>query len=385
MPLRRPFADRLRSVLLTTGACAGLGASILATGCASSPRDRESDSVLSGAGVPARELGPYERLGYRIEWKGLPVVSRRQTPMFVDVFGDRVVFQDTGNTMTVMDAATGRSIWAAEVDNPSSRFIGNARQGDRLFSSSDNELFVLDIRTGEILERHRLAVVANSGPTLAGNIACFGGSAGQLLGHNLASSFKLWGYQLDGAITARPVIVGDTVAAVSQRGEVVFVNPANGSSTGITRIFSGLANNPVAGDGTLFIAGTDQSVYAFSPEGGRQLWRVRTPYPIVDQPSFVNGRLYVHVPNEGITAYAAGSGAVLWRNAEARGTVLGVRGGRLIVWDGATAYVLDQDRGETIEKVPLSGVHTLLMTQPVDGDLYVVMRDGWVERHSPRR
>lgn len=383
MPFRR-FARRpglARAALLT--AC-GVWATV-SLGCASSSRSSDSDSVLSGAEIPARELGPYERLGFRIEWKGLPVVSRRQTPKFLDVFGDRVVFQDSGNTMTVMDAATGRSIWAAEVDNPTSRFIGNARLGDRLLSSSDNELFVLDIRTGEILDRHRLAVVANSGPTVVGDIACFGGSAGQLLGHSLASTYKLWGYQLDGAITAKPVVVGDAVAAVSQRGEVVFVNPANGSSTGITRVFSGLANNPVAGDGTLFIAGTDQSVYAFDPQGGRQIWRVRTPYPIVDQPTFVNGRLYVHVPNEGLTAFAAGSGASLWKNPGVKGTVLGVRNGRLVVWDGSTAWLVDADRGETIDTIPLQGVHSLLMTAPVDGDLYVVMRDGWVERHSPRR
>ena len=317
--------------------------------------------------------------------EGSPGGVEASEPKFLDVFGDRVVFQDSGNTMTVMDAATGRSIWAAEIDDPSSRFIGNARQGDRLLSSSDNELFILDIRTGEMLERHRLAVVANSGPTVAGNIACFGGAAGQLLGHNLSSTYKLWGYQLDGSISAKPVIVGETVAAVSQRGEIVFVNPANGTSTGITRIFSGLANNPVAGDGTLFIAGTDQSVYAFDPQGGRQIWRVRTPYPIVDQPTFVNGRLYVHVPNEGLTAYAAGSGAVLWKNPGVKGTVLGLRGGRLVAWDGERAYVVDPDRGETVDTVALQGVHTLLMTNPVDGDLYVVMRDGWVERHSPRR
>jgi outer membrane protein assembly factor BamB len=374
--LARPLA--LTSLLLLAGAL---------TGCASSDSSR---SARSGEYRPLvepdeRELTPYQRLGLRIEWKGLPVVSRRQRPFSLDVFGDRLVFQDTGNTVTVMDASTGRNIWASEVDNPTARFIGNAREGDTLYSASDNELFEIDIRTGNIVERHRLAVVANSGPIIVGNIAVFGGAAGQLLGHNLLSTYKQWGYQLDGVITARPVLVNGVVAAVSQRGEVVFVDPATGSSTGIGRVFSGLVNNPVAGDGLLFVASTDQSVYAFNPANGREVWRVRTPQPIVDQPAFVDGRLYVNIPGEGMTQFAAGSGARLWQNGSVAGRVLGKVNGRLLAWDGRRAVLLDEDRGETVASVDLPNVLNLVMSAPVDGDLYALMRDGWIEKHSPRR
>lgn len=386
MPLHSTRAPSPRLILL-----AGLlaGASSLA-GCKSAGSEGAGGAGSEGDYRPlvqadGRELGPYERLGFRIEWKGLPVLSRRQQPKFFDVFGDRLVFQDSGNTMTVMDAATGRNIWASEVDNPTARFIGNAREGDTLYSASDNELFELDIKTGNIVERHRLAVVSNTGPVLFGNIAVFGGASGQVLGHNLLSTYKQWGYQMDGVITSEPVAVGSVVGVVSQRGEVVFLDPATGASSARGQIYSGLVNNPVAGDGMLYIASTDQSVYAFNPTRPDPVWRVRTSQPLVDQPAFIEGKVYVNIPGEGMTQFAAGSGAKLWQNKDAGGRVVGKVGDRVIAWDGARAFVLDADRGDTVDVVSLSNVHDLVMSEPVDGDLYVVMRDGWVEKHSPRR
>ncbi|MGP1310374.1 MAG: outer membrane protein assembly factor BamB family protein [Phycisphaerales bacterium] len=369
---------------------------VLAAGAAVAPTlgcKSTSDGSASGAGgdyaplveADGRVLTPYERMGFRIEWKGYPVLSRGRQPMFVDVFGDRVVFQDTGNTVTVMDASTGRNIWASEIDNPTTRFIGNARKGDTLFSASDNELFELDIKTGNILERHNLAVVCNTGPVIMGDIAVFGGAAGQILGHNLASTYKQWGYQMNGVITSVPVEVSGLIGVVSQRGEVVFVDPERGSSTAIGSIYSGLVNNPVAGDGALFIASTDQSVYAFSPNRSEPMWRVRTAQPLVEQPTFIDGRLYVHVPGEGMTQFAAGSGAKLWQNPEVSGRVLGMVNGRLVSWDGSRLVLLDPDRGDIIDSVELGNVFDLVMSAPVDGDLYAVQRDGWIEKHSPRR
>jgi outer membrane protein assembly factor BamB len=379
-----------RKTLSMLGALACVAGMTMAVGCKSTGSDDASASGTEGeyralVAPDGRELGPYERLGFRIEWKGLPVLSRRQTPQFFDVFDDRVVFQDSGNTMTVMDASTGRNIWASEIDNPTARFIGNARVGDTLYSASDNELFELDIKTGNIGQRHRLAVVSNTGPVIMGNIAVFGGAAGQVLGHNLLSTYKQWGYQLNGVITSKPVEVSGTVATVSQRGEVAFLDPATGSSTAIGEIYSGLVNNPVSGDGLLFIASTDQSIYAFSPTRGDPVWRVRTPQPIVDQPMFIEGKVYVNIPGEGMTQLASGSGAKLWQNRGVSGRVIGKANGRIVAWDGARAYLLDEDRGDTIDSVALSNVHDLAMSAPVDGDLYVVMRDGWVEKHSPRR
>jgi outer membrane protein assembly factor BamB len=373
------------SGLLTAAALlAGLAGGCKSTGSddARASTDGDYRPLVQESGI---DLGPYERLGYRIQWKGLPVVSRRQSPMLVDVFDDRVVFQDTGNTMTVMDAATGRNIWASEIDNPTARFIGNARVGDTVYSASDNELFELDIKTGNIVQRHRLAIVCNTGPLIVGSIAIFGGASGQVLGHNLQSTYKQWGYQMNGVITSEPVEVNGVVGTVSQRGEIVFLNPANGESTGIGEIFSGLVNNPVQGDGLFFVASTDQSVYAFNPASGREVWRVRTPQPIVDQPAFVEGKLYVNIPGEGMTQFAAGSGTKLWQTRGVDGRVLGKVNGRILAWNGERAVLLDEDRGEVVDSVTLGNVFELVMSAPVDGDLYAVMRDGWVEKHSPRR
>lgn len=356
-------------------------AGLLSGGCESSGR---ADARSEGGYVAPVPADPYFELGWRLEWKSLPLVTRGARPKFFDTFDGALLFQDSRNTLTLMEPSTGRNRWSVEVDPPPSRSVGNAYDGERVYAASDNELFVLDARTGEFLERHGLAVVVNTPPLLFGRVAVFGGASGEVLGHSLVSTYKLWGYQLRGAITANPARAGQLAAIISQGGDVITLDPNSGASLGRNRIFGGLSNNPVASDSIVYVASTDQSVYAFDAQSGETVWRHRAQQPIVEQPTLHDGRLYVHIPLRGMVCFDALSGDVLWEAEGVRGRVIALRDRRLIAWDGREAVALDPERGDVVMRRELPGLAMLRVDRFEDGALYAIRPDGWVSRFSPR-
>jgi outer membrane protein assembly factor BamB len=328
----------------------------------------------------------FSALGYRPEWIGYPVLPRGRTIHFVDAYPDIVVVQESGNSITVMDAATGANRWTSNMGSDLTRFVGNVRRGTgEIICSSESEAYILEAATGEIRERQRLGFIVNTKPVLMQNVLIYGCPGGEVLGHALGSGYKLWAYQLDGAITAPPVQVGSSVAAVSQGGEVIILNPRNGTAVGRGRMYAGLANAPVAGGTTLFLAGLDQSVWAFDETGREPRWRVRLEEPITAQPAHHDGRVYVVLPKEGLACFDASTGKRLWTTKGIAGTPVAVRNKRLIVWDGAVASLIDSESGDAVERLALPGVDWLIPDTFADGNLYAASRKGEVARYSPKK
>ena len=334
-----------------------------------------------------RNLGPVYALGYRLQWRGYPQVGRGAGVKFLDVLGDVVAVQDGRNVLTVMEPSNGANRWSLDMGSSLSKFVGNARIDDKLMCSSEYEVQVLDIRTGQIKARQHLAALANTPPVVQAPILIYGSSRGEILAHNSYSSHRLWEYKLAGSIRAKPIMVGDSVAAVSQAGDVIFLDPRTGESGGRRRgIFGGLENELVANDSTLFIASTDQSIWAISSSDAKTLWRVRTPDPLTAQPALNDGKLYQYVPSWGFTALDAGTGEKVWSKKDIAGSLIAVRAGKLLVWDKShrVGMLLDPKNGDVLEKVEMPEAEMIAFDAFVDGNAYVAKRDGSVEKYSPR-
>lgn len=370
---------------------AGLALAIFTTpfllGCASSGdggermgASRTGAASTQGAEAP---VDPWAPLGYRLDWRGFPVLTRSEGVARVGVFDEGVLVQDRSNTVTLMDHDTGRNLWVSQVARPTARFVGNGVSGDRFLICTDNEIYFLDDQTGNLLDRQSLALIINTPPVVVGDIAVFGSATGELLGHSLVSGFKQWGYQLRGSIQAPPVSIGPDVGAVSQNGDVLIVDPATGASVGRANIFGGLENRPVADERTMYIASVDQSVYAFTSRDARRVWRHRTESPITAQPALVAGVLYVAIPGDGLVALDSLTGDVLWTNPDMSGAAVASLGDEVMVWDGSALHALDAETGVVQERLELPEA-TRVFAHPVeDGDLYVVTSDA-VAKYSPR-
>ncbi len=391
-PRRRPTTPRLH---LTRTLPASIAAMTLAClgGCAATGAGGGYATTTSADSGPAgaRSVGginhdAFATLGYRLSWRGQPVLGRSGDIRFFEAIDDGVLVHSTNQIVTFMDRATGANRWSATLGRPIDRFVGLTDADDSVMVASDNELFVLDRRTGEISDRQRLAVVVSTPPAVVGPIAVFGSVSGEALGHNLETGFKLWGYGLRGAIESPPVVIDRSVGVVNRSGEVLIIDTQSGLATLRARIFGGLANRPVAADDAMFVASLDQSVYAFALRGTSWLWRVRTESPISAQPALIDGMLVVEIPGRGLVALDTGTGEELWASPEASGDPIGVRDGLMISFDRAraTAFIVDPRNGDLVARETMPGVERMVMRPEVDGDLFTTHAHGFVDKFVPR-
>ncbi|MBL8745572.1 MAG: PQQ-binding-like beta-propeller repeat protein [Phycisphaerae bacterium] len=383
-----------RAVMIVIGACLALTPAACKKGRASAeattkPVSRPAATSESDGLPVAKSLKAFDAfsaLGYRPEWVGYPVLPRGRKINFFLASDDLLVVQETGNILTVMDAATGSNRWSLNPSTPLTKFVGSIRRPDGdILCSSESEVFILDPVTGVMKNRQRLAKIVNTPPALVGDILVYGCPTGEVLAHSLTSGYKRWAYALDGAITAPPVRVGEGIAVVSQNGEMVVLEARQGAATGRGQLFGGLANSPVAEGSRVFFAGLDQSVWAYDEYGYQPAWRVRLDQPLRDQPTVMNDRLYVSIPGEGLACMDATNGKRLWTTKGLQGSVVAKRGDRLIFWSGTEAMAIDPRLGDVTERITLRGIDRLVADKPIDGNLYAYSLTGEVHKYSPKK
>jgi outer membrane protein assembly factor BamB len=384
--MNRP--SRHASLPLALAAAASLA---IIAGCASSGQNAiakppiASDARANAFPIAAAD---WSRLGYKWDWTGFPFVSGNGRITDIVVFPDVVVTQESGSVVSVLEASNGSQRWSSGQANPLTRFVGNVRfadaaRGDVLVSASESELFILSLQTGTLLDRQKLDKVVNTRPLASGDRVIFGTAVGEVFSHWLERSFKVWGFGTSAAIDTDLARIDDaTIVAANQAGQLTFLNDA-GSLVSQSRIFGGPGAPMATGNGMVFIASVDQSLYAYDT-AGRQVWRLRTNAPLREKPTFANGVVYCSLQEPGLSAFDAASGRTLWSNKDVHGVVVATRKGRLIVRDGERVLAVDPQRGDIIEAVTAKGLQRLATDAFEDGNLYAVSTSGVVAKFLPR-
>jgi len=356
--------------------------------------------VLSGCGArivdPGRPVSATARLnsytvdhdawaslGYRYDWTGFPYVERGERVLYTKAWGDVVAVLEGGSTLSVLDADTGRVRWNRTLANRLTQFVGLARDGNKLVAASDTEFYLLALDTGDITGRQRLEKVANTAPVITGDLAVYGTASGEITGQLLTIGLRVWGNTAGASIDQPPVLLDNGFGVITRTGDLLFVD-GRGSQLGRTRIYGGATTRPVGGAGQFYVASSDQSVYAFDPNGAVQIWRHRTEHPLTVQPTYLDGVLYCETFNDGLVAFRAASGQVLWSNSGVRGTVVARRGTELLVWSGSTATTIDAGSGDVLEQVALPHIASLRADAIDGGNLYAVTDSGLVLKFDPR-
>lgn len=392
---RRAYRTALPAAL-----CAGLSAAILSAGlwgCGGSrattePRptvrtgggnDRAGDLIQRRRDAFKINHEDYRELGYRLDWRGFPVVQAGERVQFLDLYDDVVVAQESAGTVSVLEASNGALRNSTQVASPLSRYVGNFRLDGTMVVSTDNEAIVMDLETGGLLDRHNLNRVVTTHPVYFANQKVYGSAIGHVYSQYMSPAVDAWAFDMGGPIDTDPVLIGSVVSAISRRGDIVMIDVPTGTLVGRARIFGGAEAAPVAGEGAVFFASLDQSIYAFELDG-RQRWRVRTEQPLYVTPTYHQGVLYVVSDDQGLRALDANTGAQLWAQADIAGRVIGVRDGRLLTWDGQTAALVEPGTGDVIFSATLPGVSILKPDEFVDGELYAVSDGGVIAKFQPR-
>lgn len=385
--------------LLTPALCTGLLCAGL-LGCETT--QNEGDQAGTGGGNPAAvtpatgagdrtETGgitivhaDWREIGYRWDWTGFPSLTASEHVSYCDPYDDLLVVQGTGNSLTILDATTGRSRWSDRPSNPLAEFVGAYREGDTLFSCSESEVFIMDINTGNWKDRQAMSQVVNTRPLRYGDTLVFGTPTGELFCHRTDFGVTAWRYDLGGPIDANPIWVNSTIGAVTQDGHVAFLAPGSAAAVSNAHIGGRLRTNPVTDGTTMFVACTDQSVYAFRPESDRHVWRYRTNEELTIQPTYDSGVVYVTVPATGLVALDSNRGSENWIGPDAGGIVVARRGGVLIVWNGEEMKSVEPVNGDVLHSFRVPGIAQVITDHYNDGYLYVVTRDNNVIRFAPR-
>ncbi|MEM9064279.1 MAG: PQQ-binding-like beta-propeller repeat protein [Planctomycetota bacterium] len=348
MPRRR------RHVLARITLAAAVASGAALAGCAGVP---SAEKRLESSPVDFRD---YIALGYRLDWRGLPFVGLDQDIAVVQPVGGVVAVIETGGSITIIEDGTGRNRATNALGGTFDTYLGAGQVGTDLLVLTDTELFIVDSSTGALTGRESLDRLATTPPTLNGRIAIYGSNDGQIVAHLVGQDIRMGGNRVNGPIDQPAVLIPEqnAVGIASRNGDVLFANADGLRRIGQGRMFGGPGAPLTSGRGLVYIASTDQSLYAFDPIGGVIVWRHRTEYPLRHRPAFHNDRVYTTLRQSGLTAFDASTGDVLWEQPSARGEVVSIRGNRLICWDGdtRTAYSVERLTGDVVETVALPSV-----------------------------
>lgn len=405
-----PPSGQSRSMLFFAPAIAALvlAAGLIPIGCtpnttkgstadtAQSPKgDPKTDkpaSILAPPGV-AINHEEWSKIGYRLDWVGypFPATRKRASIIAMTASNDALLIQERSSTVTLMETSNGANRWTLDVASPLTKFVGLDRDPTdpaKVLVVSESEIFTLAAATGNLIGRDDLDKVVNSSPVISGDLAIFGTADGQIYAHRRSLGFGSWGFSFDATVESKPVRIGENAFGfVNQRGDVAFLS-SQGSLLGRGKIFAGLATNPVADDERMYIAGLDQSVWAFTPTG-QLAWRYRTPTPLDVQPAVHDGVLYCEIPASGLTAFDAATGQIKWLAKGTSGTVIGIRKGLLLLWNAqprgsSTLITIDPRDGSVVDQLSIPDVQRLITDRFVDGAIYIASNKGAVARLVPR-
>lgn len=381
---------RVRGSRRVVGAVVLLAASLAGSACSviDIPRGPGAPSSMD-ARAAGYKVDPeqYAKVGYRLDWRGFPTVVPGERITSAVAFGDILAVQESGSTVSELEAANGSVRWSNALAGRLTRFVGinrlvHPKYGDTLAVSSQSEVFLLSTQTGNLVGRQSFGQVVNTEPVIAGSLAIYGTATGEVLAHVLTAGVKAWGFATSGAIDFKLVQIGGVVAAVSQSGAVNFVDISTGQLVGHAQMFAGLATD-IATDGTnLYVASLDQSVYGFSTSG-RELWRYRTSQPLRMKPTVSDGVLYC-TTDIGLTAFDAATGKVIWSKKDVAGVVVAKRRGNLLVWNNPKMQVVEPKRGDVIDSAELPGMNLLTFDKFEDGAMYAASQSGLIAKFLPR-
>lgn len=336
------------------------------------------------------DYADYAKLGYRLDWRGFPSLTGRNSSVdFIKPLGEVVAALESGSRLTLIEDTNGANRSTPGLASSFTTFLGLDVVGDDVIAMSDTSLYFIDRNTGIVSDRQDFAKLGNSAPLVIGDVVVYGTGDGHVVGHLTGPGVPLWGSSVNGPIDYQPIAArttGGTYALICSRaGELLILEPRRGGLVGRARMFAGPGNQPAAGDGMFFVPSLDQSLYAIDARNAQQRWRIRTENQVLGAPAYHSGRVYCELPGDGMTAIDASTGSTRWNNAEVTGDVIGVRAGRVLVWDEdtRTATTLDASTGGIRDRVELPSISTMFCEPFEDGSLYTVSEANVVAKFLP--
>lgn len=347
-------------------------------------------SYVAGPTV-ARELGA------RVAWQSRMPLSPKATLEAVETVGDAILAIDSTNQVCRLRAEDGSVVWSSAVGDPIDRFLGvfgvdmKAAEG-KIYAVFSTELYVLEASSGSILARQPLAKLPATRPLVVGPMFVYGTAAGHIVAHQCLVGHEFRANSLDGRIAGAPLPVGDRFIVASSGGEVACLTSKGINRHWATRLYAGVKAAPAVAEGTAFVAGLDQYLWAFDVRSGTPVWRHFFSSPLVDAPIAEGDAILQRVPEVGVVCFTARpegkpDGEIRWTAPAVSGEHVGAIDGGVAFWNAEThrLSLVDPKRGSvrTVDLPQASGLVDVT-SGPLEGSLFAFAADGRVVRLDPR-
>lgn len=340
-------------------------------------------------------MGPTasDLFGYRIAWQTEPLATASSEAQFAKAGNDSVWFADSAGSVVRVRRDNGESVWRASTHKGIERIlsIDHLPLGteDRVYVVTQIDTVALDTLTGALARRSAFSHLPTTTPAIFGPYMVYGTRTGLVSWYQYGTGFGWRATTIGGTVRAQPSIAGDLILASSTSGTVLALDAGTTRVMWDRRLSAGVDTQIAVDDRAAFVAGKDQSLWAFDLSRGRVLWHYFTQTPLLNDPIRIADGLYLQIPGEGLVSFNPHpldkpDGEVRWK-ASVPGDVMGRLGTNLLVWDAATttfSYV-DATTGRTVAQRSLPQVSLIQSVPLVNGDLYVCSKDGRLERLEP--
>jgi outer membrane protein assembly factor BamB len=309
------------------------------------------------------------------------------------IVAGRIYLANASGTVEAKDAANGRSLWRVDTKTPISAGPG-AGEGLVLVGTRDAHILALDANNGQQRWKVRVSSEVLAVPRIGMGVVVAHTLDGKLTGLDADSGTQRWSYEHEVPVlslrgSSSPVIMGASVIAGFANGKLASINLSSGSlnwevslgiSSGRTELdrMTDIDADPLVIGNTIYAVTYQGDLAAVSGTDGSVLWRRK-----LSSYSGLGGgdtQLYVTDDKDQVWAFDKGSSNSLWKQSNLlyrRLTAPIPFNGYVVAGDfeGYLHWFKPED-GSIVARTRLGSSPITATPQVVDGRLYVYSDGG---------
>lgn len=229
------------------------------------------------------------------------------------VQGDTVYVTSYDNNLWALDIESGELRWKFATEGG----IGSSPtySGGQIYvSSSDSRLYAVDPSRGSLLWSYKTEGRIYSTPRADTGLVFVGSDDGFLyaLRPGSASVRELWKYQVMSPVRSTPLVHNDNVFVGTDAGDVLCLD-LSGEIRWRFQTRRRVLSSPIEHENLIYMGSDDWHIYAIEPDYGSPIWRYRTRGQVVSTPAIADGKLYVGSADGNIYALDAMTGKEVWK------------------------------------------------------------------------
>ncbi len=207
-------------------------------------------------------------------------------------------------------------LWKIKFRRP--LFYQPSMAGNYLFQpGTDKKIHIIDINTGvEIAEiklrRHVGTTPELSGPYMA---ICEEGDNSELIVINYIEGELIWTAKTY-RVCLPPVFFNNKIFWLDGKNKLNAARMADGEKLWSIPVKGGSDSGPLIGNGYLFLASRDSTIYCIDIENGKTYWRTAGLGRTNASPAFFGSELYICNADGRVVCYDALSGDLLWEHQD---------------------------------------------------------------------